>query len=427
MPKQPLNHDVAEATRAQTRGDSNGNSNDNDTAAGEIFRTDYRPLRYMVHKVHLNFILKPGKTTVITDLFVGINPNFALQRKQQHQQQQQQAVDTAMTPDAAISKDADNEDTLVLDGQETDVALWSIALVDNDDGGGEQELKRDLDYTLVPGKLILKQPVLSDVGVVVPSGADTAVTKRLRTVVTIVPESNTLLEGLFITNSIYCTQCEADGFRRITYFPDRPDNLALFERVRIETCAQDYPVLLSNGAIIESGIIPDESNSKNDGSVNANGNNDDDNDDDDYASGTNRHYAIWTDVFPKPSYLFALVAGNLDYIEDSFVTTPSQRHVRLRIYARTPYIDKLQYAMMCLKKAMAWDERTFGLECDSDLYQIVAVDDFNAGAMENKGLNIFNAANILADEKTATDEDFARVERIVRGLRFHLVGGGTIF
>lgn len=374
LPKQPLNHDIAEATRARARGAGDGN----DAVVEEIFRKDYRPLRYMVHKVHLNFILKPKKTTVITDLFIGVNPNFVLQ-KQQHPAHKS-------TQSAASIADDNDEMVLVLDGQETDVALWSIVLIDDD--GHEQELKRDVDYTLEPGKLILQPPVIV---------AATTASQTIRTIVSIVPETNTLLEGLFTTDGLYCTQCEADGFRRITYFPDRPDNLALFERVRIEACAKDNPVLLCNGVPIETGTIPR-----------------DDNDNTIASSGRHRHYAVWSDVCPKPSYLFALVAGNLEYIEDNFVTTPSKRRVTLRIYSKAAYINKLQHAMVCLKKAMAWDERTFGLECDSELYQIVAVDDFNAGAMENKCLNIFNAGNILADAKTATDEDFERVERIVR-------------
>ena len=354
--QKPLNHDIAEAARAKAQGDSN------DNVAEEVFRADYCPLRYIVHKVHLNFLLYPGKTTVTTDMFIDFNPDYdPAQRKE----------GDITSPEAANS---DDENILVLDGQETDVALWSIVLVE--DNGGEQKLTRGVDYTLEPGKLILKQPKAGS---------------RIRTVVSIVPESNTILEGLFTTGGLYCTQCEADGFRRITYFPDRPDNLALFERVRIEACAQDYPVLLSNGVPIERGVIPNCDNNE-----------------------RHRHYAVWSDNFPKPSYLFAMVAGNLEYIEDIFATTPSQRQVTLRIYSTAPYVDKLQHAMTSLKKAMAWDEQMFGLECDSKLYQIVAVDDFNAGAMENKGLNIFNAGNILADEKNATDEDFERVERIVR-------------
>lgn len=347
--QRPLNHDIAEATRAQVQGDSNEN------VAEEVFRADYRLLRYIVHKVHLNFVLNPGKTTVTTDMFVDVNPDY----------------DPAQQKEGGKTND---DNILVLDGQETDVALWSIVLVK--DNGGERELTRGVDYTLEPGKLILLQPKAGT---------------RIRTVVLIVPESNTILEGLFTTGGLYCTQCEADGFRRITYFPDRPDNLALFERVRIEACAQDYPVLLSNGVPIEKGILPNSDN-----------------------NGRHRHYVVWSDAFPKPSYLFALVAGDLEYIEDTFTTTPSQRQVTLRIYSTAPYVDNLQHAMTSLKKAMKWDEQTFGLECDSELYQVVAVDDFNAGAMENKGLNIFNAGNILADEKNATDEDFERVESIVR-------------
>ena len=343
--KQPLNYDIAEATRAKAEGKEDGGNEDGPV---EIFRTDYRPLRYIVNKIHLDFVLEPGKTTVTADMFVDANPNYPRQDKNGGGDCQDEA--------------AAEEELLVLDGQETDVSLWSISVDD-------RALERGVDYELEPGKLILKRPRPGS---------------KIRTVVTIIPESNTILEGLFKTDGLYCTQCEADGFRRIIYFPDRPDNLALFERVRIEASAEDYPVLLSNGIPIEEGSLDN-----------------------------GRHFKIWSDSFPKPSYLFALVAGDLECIEDSYTTKPSQRHVTLRIYSKAPYVDKLLHAMTSLKKAMKYDEDTFGLEYDSDLYNVVAVDDFNAGAMENKSLNIFNALNILADGKSATDGDFERVETIV--------------
>jgi aminopeptidase N len=181
------------------------------------------------------------------------------------------------------------------------------------------------------------------------------------------------------------------GFRRITYYPDRPDNMAVFERVRIEADATEYPVLLSNGNLLEEGELEDGK----------------------------RRYAVWTDPFAKPSYLFAAVAGNLGHIEDSYTTT-SGRKVKLQLFSEFPNVGKLSYAMESLKLAMKWDEDLFGLEYDLDLYNIVAVDSFNMGAMENKGLNVFNTALVLADEATAADGDFLRIQSVVAHEYFHV-------
>jgi aminopeptidase N len=202
------------------------------------------------------------------------------------------------------------------------------------------------------------------------------------------PAVNKRLMGLYLSNGVFCTQCEAEGFRRITYYQDRPDVMARF-RVRIEADQSAYPVLLSNGNLLETGI-----------------------------DGGGRHWALWEDPFPKPAYLFALVAGNLAHIEDSF-TTRSGRQVTLRVYSEAANIDQCHHAMASLKKAMKWDEEVYGLEYDLDLFQIVAVSDFNFGAMENKGLNIFNTSATLAKRETATDADFVSVERIVAHEYFH--------
>ena len=202
------------------------------------------------------------------------------------------------------------------------------------------------------------------------------------------PEANTTLMGLYISGGMFCTQCEAEGFRRITFFQDRPDVLARY-RVRIEGEKANYPVLLSNGNLIESGDLDE-----------------------------GRHFAIWEDPFPKPSYLFALVAGDLAMIEDSF-TTRSGREVTLRIYSEHACIDQCHHAMESLKKSMRWDEERYGLEYDLDIFMIVAVSDFNMGAMENKGLNIFNTSATLARQETATDSDFMSVERIIAHEYFH--------
>ncbi|MFI4975077.1 MAG: aminopeptidase N [Caulobacterales bacterium] len=209
----------------------------------------------------------------------------------------------------------------------------------------------------------------------------------LETEVEIDPEGNKALEGLYISAGRFCTQCEAEGFRKITYYPDRPDVLARFT-VRLEA-DQSYQRLLSNGNLMESGDLPG-----------------------------GRRYAVWEDPFPKPCYLFALVAGELDELADAFVTM-SGRTVQLRIYVDPGYAPRAAYAMDSLKRAMRWDEETFGLEYDLDLFMIVAVRDFNFGAMENKGLNIFNSSLILADPATATDADYEAIEGVVAHEYFH--------
>ncbi len=209
------------------------------------------------------------------------------------------------------------------------------------------------------------------------------------------PAKNTALEGLYVSNDMFCTQCEAEGFRRITYYLDRSDVMARF-RTRIVADAEAYPVLLSNGNLVEEGKLDD-----------------------------GRHWVIWDDPFPKPSYLFALVAGRLDCLEDEF-TTASGRRVVLRLYVRPGDLDKTTHAMASLKRAMAWDEQTYGLEYDLDIYMIVAVSDFNMGAMENKGLNVFNAAYVLARPETATDTDYANIEGVIGHEYFHNWSGNRV-
>ncbi len=202
------------------------------------------------------------------------------------------------------------------------------------------------------------------------------------------PSANTALEGLFLSDGMFCTQCEPEGFRRITYFHDRPDNLSVFT-VRIEADSEQYPVLLSNGNRIDGGEL---------------------------ASG--RHFAVWHDPFPKPSYLFALVAGDLGVIRDSFITM-SGRKVQLAIYVEHGNEPRAHYAMDSLKRAMKWDEEAYGREYDLDIFMVVAVSAFNMGAMENKGLNIFNDKVLLASPETATDDDYARIEGVVAHEYFH--------
>jgi len=209
------------------------------------------------------------------------------------------------------------------------------------------------------------------------------------------PEANTQLMGLYRTNGVYCTQCEAEGFRRITYFPDRPDVLAPYTITIIGDKAAN-PVMLSNGNFL-GGAGYDEG----------------------------RSFAAWFDPHPKPAYLFALVAGDLGVIEDTFETM-SGREVTLKIYVEHGKEARAAYAMDALKRSMKWDEEHFGREYDLNIFQIVAVSDFNMGAMENKGLNVFNDKYVLADPETATDQDYANIERIIAHEYFHNWTGNRI-
>lgn len=209
------------------------------------------------------------------------------------------------------------------------------------------------------------------------------------------PKSNTALEGLYHSGKMLCTQNEPEGFRKILYSIDRPDNLSIFT---VTLCADEslYPILLSNGNLISTRVLEN-----------------------------GKHEAVWFDPFPKPSYLFALVAGNLAHVSDKFVTA-SGRDIELRIYVDEKNIDKTEFAMTSLKEAMRWDEETFGLEYDLDLFMIVAVDDFNMGAMENKGLNLFNSKLVLADKKSATDETFESILGVVAHEYFHNWTGNRV-
>lgn len=217
----------------------------------------------------------------------------------------------------------------------------------------------------------------------------------LECVTRIEPQNNTALEGLYKSDGMFCTQCEAEGFRRITFYQDRPDVMTLFETT-IVADKQLYPVLLSNGNLVDSG---DEEGG--------------------------RHWVRWQDPFPKPAYLFALVAGNLQYIEDRY-TTCSGRQIVLKIFAETKDLDKLDYAMISLKESMRWDEQVYGREYDLDIFMIVAVDFFNMGAMENKGLNIFNTSCVLAHPQTTVDAGFQRVEGVVAHEYFHNWSGNRV-
>jgi aminopeptidase N len=299
---------------------------------------DYRPPDYSVREIALDFALDPEATRVKARL--------------------------------EVERLADGPAPLVLDGER--LKLISIAL----DG---RALAAE-EYALGAETLTIPNP---------PARF------TLETESEIAPARNTTLEGLYLAKGIFCTQCEAEGFRCITWFPDRPDVLAVYT-TRIEADKKTLPVLLSNGNLIEHG---------------------------DLASG--RHYAVWHDPFPKPSYLFALVAGDLGHIADAFVTM-SGRRVDLRIYVEHGNEERARYAMDSLKRAMRWDEEAYGREYDLDIFMIVAVSAFNMGAMENKGLNIFNDKVLLASPETATDDDYARIEGVVAHEYFHNWTGNRV-
>ncbi|MEY8766760.1 MULTISPECIES: aminopeptidase N [Francisella] len=294
---------------------------------------DYKPSNYLINETHLKFELDESKTRVTANLHIVANP-------------------------------ANRENnTLVLDGN--NLKLLSIKM-DN------KELS-NTDFIVNENQLIIDDAPEKFV---------------LETVVEINPEANTSLEGLYKSGGVFCTQCEATGFRKITYYLDRPDVMSSYT-VKIIADKQKYPVILSNGDKVESGDISDT-----------------------------QHFAVWKDPFKKPCYLFALVAGDLASIRDTYVTK-SNRKVSLEIYAFKQDVDKCHYAMQAVKDSMKWDEDRFSLEYDLDTFMIVAVPDFNAGAMENKGLNIFNTKYIMASDKTATDKDFELVQSVVGHEYFH--------
>jgi len=284
-------------------------------------------------------------------------------------------------------------------GEETTLVRSRLALrATYDRAGGKRPLVLDghrfalrslrLDGTLLPPEAFQ----VSEEKLVVPS-VPPAFTLEVETELR--PQDNTFLEGLYRSGGMFCTQCEAQGFRSITYYPDRPDVLSIYT-VTIIADRKHYPVLLSNGNPVDRGELPD-----------------------------GRHFITWHDPFRKPSYLFALVAGKLACCEDGF-TTCSGRQVSLRLYLQEENRHKGAHALRSLKKAMAWDEETFGREYDLDCYMVVAVDDFNMGAMENKGLNVFNSRYVLATPETATDEDYQAIEEVIGHEYFHNWSGNRV-
>lgn len=306
-----------------------------------IYLKDYQAPEYLIDETHLTFELFEDHSLVHAQLLMRRNPARG-----------------------------EGLPALVLNGQQ--LQLVSVQLDDQALSAGDYQLDDD-SLTLHPK----------------------AQTFTLDTTVKIHPESNTALEGLYKSGSMYCTQCEAEGFRKITYYLDRPDVMSTFTTTVIAE-QHRYPILLSNGNPIGSGPADD-----------------------------GRHWATWEDPFKKPAYLFALVAGDLWCVEDTF-TRRSGRDVALRIYVEPENIDKCQHAMVSLKKSMRWDEEVYGREYDLDIFMIVAVNDFNMGAMENKGLNIFNSSCVLARAETATDAAHQRVEGVVAHEYFHNWTGNRI-
>ncbi|HEY8441573.1 MAG TPA: aminopeptidase N, partial [Xanthobacteraceae bacterium] len=295
----------------------------------------------------------------------------------------------------------------LVDRIELDVALHPVAtrvrstlkLRPNENGAAPAPLSLDGESLSLRSVMLDGTPLPSEQFVVTADRLTIAQPPRRAfelTIETVVnPAANTQLLGLYRSGAIYCTQCEAEGFRRITYFPDRPDVMAIYT-VRIEATRAEAPVLLANGNLIASGEVDED-----------------------------RHFAVWHDPHPKPSYLFALVGGPLACVEDRF-RTRSGREVALRIYVEPGKESRCGYAMESLKRAMRWDETAFGREYDLDVFMIVAVSDFNMGAMENKGLNIFNDKYVLASPQTATDADFERIEAIIAHEYFHNWTGNRI-
>jgi aminopeptidase N len=299
-------------------------------------REDYRPPEWLVPEVSLDFDLDPARTVVRSRL--------------------------------SVERNGTHSEPLRLDGAGQEPLSVRV------DGALVNDWRIDGDRLVVP---LFGEAHLVEIEVA------------------IAPDKNTQLMGLYASNGILCTQCEAEGFRRITYFPDRPDVLSVY-RVRMTADAVRYPVLLANGDPVTRGAAED-----------------------------GRHWAEWHDPFPKPSYLFALVAGDLQVNRGEFVTQ-SGRTVELGIWVRATDLAKTDHALHSLKLAMAWDEHAYGREYDLDVFNIVAVDDFNFGAMENKGLNIFNSRYILADPDTATDYDYDAIAAVVAHEYFHNWSGNRV-
>ena len=314
-----------------------------DASPKTMYLKDYKPPVYLIDTVDLVVVLDESDTRVVSKLKVRKNP-----------------------------ESTEIDAPLELFGEEL---LLDVVRMD------ERELKSEY-YQVTREALILP---------VVPQGRIFILEVETRCN----PRANTALEGLYLSKGMFCTQCEAQGFRRITYYLDRPDVMAVFTTTLIADKSR-FPVLLSNGNKIAHGVLKH-----------------------------NRHWVKWEDPFKKPAYLFALVGGDLKCIEDTH-TTPTGRNIDLRIYVEAHDLDKCDHAMRSLKKAMRWDEQVYGREYDLDLYMIVAVSHFNMGAMENKGLNVFNTKYVLARPDTATDSDYEHIEGVIGHEYFHNWTGNRI-
>ncbi len=318
-----------------------------DPERNPLYREDYRPSEYKIPNVKLNISLDEENTVVKSH------------------------IDVKRNPDNPVGG------PLVLNGE--DLRLVSLKITENG-------VTRDLDqseYMVTPDTLMIKRPPSA------PFSLD--ITTEVN------PKENTKLSGIYMAGDILCSQCEAQGFRRITYFLDRPDNLATYG-VTLEADKEKFPVLLSNG----------------------NG---------DYKQttdlGDGRHSITWNDPWPKPSYLFAIVAGDMKVLEDEFITM-SGKKVDLRIVVQPGYENQISWAMDSIKKAMAWDEQRYGREYDLDVFHIAAVDKFNAGAMENKGLNVFNVSCLVGSPETSTDDELTYIEAVIGHEYFHNYSGDRV-
>jgi len=306
-----------------------------------IYLKDYQPPAYLIDEIALRFELEPDTTRVNSRMVIRHNP-------------------AAGTGDRVLQ----------LHGQELELVAVCVDGTALDDAACQLDDEQLLLKDLADGAMVEIETLIH-------------------------PDRNTALEGLYVSSGMFCTQCEAEGFRRITYFPDRPDVMTRFTTTLVADRTR-YPVLLSNGNPVSQGEMDD-----------------------------GRHWVTWQDPFPKPSYLFALVAGDLHCQEDSF-RTRSGRDVNLKIYVEKENSNKCDHALASLKLAMRWDEDTYGREYDLDIFMIVAVNDFNMGAMENKGLNIFNASCVLASPETATDADYYNIQSIIGHEYFHNWSGNRV-
>lgn len=308
------------------------------TQSTSRFLADYKPALYTINTVNLTVDLDDRQTQVINEM--------------------------------TLTRKGDHNQALVLDGEQQ--TLISVAINGNQLSADQYSLSEN-SLTLYPNSECFTLTVITQIN----------------------PVDNTSLEGLFKSGDAYCTQCEAEGFRRISYYLDRPDVMAVFT-TKVIADKTLYPYLLANGNKIDEGELEN-----------------------------NKHFVSWHDPFPKPCYLFALVAGNFDLLTDTY-TTCSNRTVALEIYVDKGNCHKAEHAMASLKKSMKWDEETFGLEYDLDIYMIVAVDFFNMGAMENKGLNVFNSKYVLADKNCATDTDYFNIEAVIAHEYFHNWTGNRV-